>query len=85
MPAAPPVLTSKFRDIVARVGAVLREQRKIDAQRMLQRYRHLLASPHETLPLNEIIPVSREKDTSGNAHGSDARERAAGQPKFERA
>lgn len=85
MPTAPPVVTNKFRDIVARVSAVLREQRKIDAQRMLQRYRHLLASPHETLPLNEIIPVSSEKDTSGNAHGSDACERAASQPKFERA
>ena len=85
MPTASPVLAGKFRDIVARVGEVLREQRKIDAQRMLQRYRHLLASPHETSSLNEIIPVSRKKDISGNAHGSDARERAAGRPKFERA
>lgn len=85
MPTASLVLISKFRDIVARVDAVLREQRKIDAQRMLQRYRHLLASPRETLSLNEIIPVSREKDTSGNAHGSDACERAAGQSEFERA
>lgn len=48
-------MADKFRDIVARVGAVFREQRKIDAQRALQRYHHLLARPGETLPLNEII------------------------------
>ncbi|WP_245323154.1 hypothetical protein [Bradyrhizobium shewense] len=38
-------MADKFRDIVARIGAVFREQRKIDAQRALQRYHHLLAQP----------------------------------------
>lgn len=79
------VMADKFRDIIARVGAVFREQRKLDARRTLQRYHHLLAQPDETLPLNEIIPVSMKEDIPGNAHGSDARERTAGQPAFERA
>lgn len=78
-------MVDKFRDIVACVGAVFREQRKIEARRALQRYHHLLAQPGETLSLNEIISASREEDISGNAYGSDARERAPGQPAFERA
>lgn len=78
-------MADKFRDIVARVVAVLREQRKIDARRALQRYHHLLAQPDETLPLNEIIPAGKEEDVSGNAYGSDARERDASQAAFERA
>ncbi|MCK1401573.1 hypothetical protein IVB45_14800 [Bradyrhizobium sp. 4] len=85
MRTASPVLAGRFRDIVARIGAVLRAQREIDAQRVLQRYRHLLEQPHETLRLNEIIPVSNEEDIAENAHGSDGCERAAGHPKFERA
>jgi len=80
-----PVLARKFRDIVARIGAAFREQRAIEARRALQRYRHLLEQPHETLPLNEIITVSNEEDISGNAHRSVAHERSAGQPTFERA
>lgn len=80
-----PVLAHKFRDIIARIGAAFHEQRSIDARRALLRYRHLLEQPHETLPLNEVIPVSNKEDISGNAHGSDAYERAAGQPTFERA
>jgi hypothetical protein len=74
-----------FRSIVARVGAAFHAQREIEARRALQRYRHLLGQPHETLPLNEIIPVSNEEDISGHAHGFDARERPAGHPAFERA
>ena len=42
MREASSVLSEKFRDIVARVGAAFRAQRQIDAQRALQRYRHLL-------------------------------------------
>jgi hypothetical protein len=78
-------LAGKFRDIVARVGAAFRAQREIDARRALQRYRHLLDQPQETLPLNEIDPVSNEEDISGNAYRSDARERTAGRSTFERA
>lgn len=85
MPTASPVLTGRFRDIVAHIGAAFRAQREIDAQRVLQRYRHLLEQPHETLPLNGIILVSNEEDIAENAHGSDGCERAAGHPKFERA
>jgi len=83
MRTASPDLAGKFRSIVARVGATFRAQREIEARRALQRYRHLLEQPHETLPLNEIIPVSNEEDSPGHAHGSDARERAAGHPAFE--
>ncbi|AWM00708.2 hypothetical protein [Bradyrhizobium amphicarpaeae] len=78
-------MADKFRDIVARVGAVFREQRRIEARRALQRYHHLLARPDEILPLNEIAPLSKQEDISGHAHGSDARERGAGQPAYERA
>ncbi|EHR02660.1 hypothetical protein Bra471DRAFT_03420 [Bradyrhizobium sp. WSM471] len=80
-----PVLTGRFRDIVARIGAILRAQREIDAQRVLRRYRHLLDQPHEAPCLNEIMHVSREEDTFENANGVDPRERTAGHPKFERA
>jgi len=80
-----PVLAGRFRDIAARIGAAFRAQREIDAQRVLQRYRHLLEQPHEAPCLNEIIPVSREEDISKNANGIDSRERATGQSTFERA
>ncbi|TWB03862.1 hypothetical protein [Bradyrhizobium stylosanthis] len=76
---------SGFRDIVARVGAAIRSQREIDARRALQRYRHLLGEPHDTLLLSEVIPVSNEKDISGHANRSDACERTAGHSTFERA
>jgi len=58
-------MADKFRDIVARVGAVLREQREIDARRALQRYHHLLAKPDEALLMNEIIPAGKKEDASG--------------------
>jgi hypothetical protein len=80
-----PTLAGKFRDIVDRVAVAFHEQREIEARRALQRYRHLLEAQRETSPLNEIIPVCNEEDASGNAHESDARERAAGTPAFERA
>ena len=85
MRTASPALAGKFRDIVARIGAVLRAQREIDAQRVLRRYRHLLEQPHETSRLNEIIPVCNEEDIFENANGVDPRERAAGRTTFERA
>ena len=85
MRTASPVLTGRLRDIIARIGAVLRAQREIDAQRVLRRYRHLLEQPCETLRLNEIIHVVREEDTFENANGVDPRERTTGHPKFERA
>jgi hypothetical protein len=85
MRTASPVLTGRFRDIVARMGAVLRAQREIDAERVLRRYRHLLDQPHEAPGLNEIIPVSREEDIFENANGVDPRERTSDHPKFERA
>jgi len=85
MRTASPAFIAVFRDIVARVGAAIRSQREIDARRALQRYRHLLSEPHDTLLLNEVIPVSNEEDISGNADRSDACERAAGHPTFERA
>ena len=80
-----PNLASRFRSIVARVGAAFREQRAIEAQRALRRYRHLLEQPQDTLTLNEISPVSNAEDISGHAHGFDTRARAAGYPAFERA
>ncbi|MBW7967938.1 hypothetical protein [Bradyrhizobium sp. BR 10289] len=80
-----PDLAGRFRSIVARLGAAFHAQRKMEAQRALQRYRHLLEQPHDALPLNEIIPVSNKEDISAHAHGLDARERAPGEPAFERA
>jgi len=78
-------LADKFHDVVARMVAALHQQRAIEARRVLHRYRHLLEAQHETSPLNEIISVCNEKDISGHAHEFDARERAAGNPSFERA
>ncbi|MGY3292482.1 hypothetical protein ACVWWP_005549 [Bradyrhizobium sp. LM3.6] len=81
MRTASPILTSRFRDIVARIGEAFRAQREIDAQRVLWRYRHLLQQPHEAPCLNEIIPVSREEDIFENANGVDPRERTTGPPR----
>ena len=85
MRTASTVWLGKFRDIVARVGAAFREQREIEARRVLWRYRHLLEPAHEILPLNQFIPVSNQEDISENAHRSDACEHAARDPAFERA
>ena len=48
-------LVGKFHDVVDRMVATLHQQRAIEARRVLRRYRHLLETQHETLPLNEII------------------------------
>lgn len=85
MPMASSVLSEKFRDIVARVGAAFRAQREIDAQRALRRYRHLLQQSEDMSRLSEIIPVSSEEDVLENADRIDPRERATGQSTFERA
>lgn len=85
MRTALPVSASKFRDIVTRIGEAFRAQREIDAQRALRRYRHLLEQPHDAPSLSEIVRVPTEEDISKNANRVDPRERAAGQPHFERA
>ncbi|WP_342730968.1 hypothetical protein [Bradyrhizobium sp. B117] len=85
MRTASPLSVGRFRDIVARIGAAFREQREIEARRALRRYRRLLEPVHETLPLNQFIPVSNQEDISDNANGSDACEHAARAPAFERA
>lgn len=85
MRTASPFLAGKFRDIVTRIGAAFREQREIEARRVLQRYRQLVERSREPLPLNEVIPASNEEDISGNADGSDAHGHAADRPAFERA
>lgn len=77
-------LVDKFHDVVDRMAAALHQQRAIEARRVLQRYRHLLETQHETSPLNQINLV-HEEDISENAHRSDARERAARHPSLERA
>lgn len=78
-------LADKFHDVIARMIAALHQQREIEARRILHRYRHLLDQQHDAPPLNEMISVRNEKDTSENAHRSDARERAAGHPRLKRA
>ncbi|WP_084292710.1 hypothetical protein [Bradyrhizobium sp. WSM3983] len=78
-------LVRKFHDVVDRMIATLHQQRAIEAQRVLRRYRHLLGAQHDALPLNEFIAVCSEKDISENAHRSDARERSASRPSLERA
>ena len=84
MPNASSV-SGRFRGIVTRIGAAFRAQREIDAQRALQRYRHLLAEPDEAPLVNEMSPVASEEDTSRHANRVDPRERAAGQSTLERA
>ncbi|WP_256806831.1 hypothetical protein [Bradyrhizobium sp. Bra64] len=85
MPTASPGLAARFSDIVTAIGAAFREQREIDARRVLRRYRHLLGQPDEKSCLNEMSPVSREEDIFENANGVDPRQRATGHPTFERA
>jgi hypothetical protein len=65
--------------------AALHQQRAIEAQRVLQRYRHLLEQPHEAPPLKQVISIRNEEEFSENAHRSDSRTRAANQPHLERA
>ena len=78
-------LVGKFHDVVDRMIAALHQQRAIEARRVLQRYRHLLETQHETLPLNEVDFVCIEEEFSENAHQPDARERRASHPSFARA
>ena len=85
MRTASPFLAGKFRDIVTRIGAAFREQREIEARRVLERYRQLVEHPSELLPLNDVIPACREEDISGHANQPAAHEQSAGHPTFERA
>ena len=78
-------LVETFHGVVGRMIAALREQRAIEAQRVLRRYGHLLEAPHETRPLSEINFVCNKEEFPENAHRSDACERAAGHTTFERA
>lgn len=78
-------LAEKFHGVVDRMVAALHQQRAIEAQRVLRRYRHLLDVQHEASPLKQVIVVSHEEDFSENAHQSAARERSARRPTLERA
>jgi hypothetical protein len=78
-------LVGKFHDVVDRMAATLHQQRAIEARRVLQRYRHLLETQQEILPLNEVDCVCSEEEFSENAHQSDARERGASHPSLARA
>ena len=78
-------LAEKLHGVVDRMVAALHQQRAIEAQRVLRRYRHLLDAQHETSPLKQVIFVCHEEDFSENAHQSDARERAARRLSLERA
>ena len=78
-------LVWKFHDVVERMVATLHQQRAIEARRVLQRYRYLLETQPETLPLNEVDLIRSEEEFSENAHQSDARERGASHPSLARA
>jgi hypothetical protein len=85
MRTSPRSLAEKFHGVVDRLLAALHQQRAIEARRVLRRYCHLLATQGETLPLNKIDLVCGEEEVTENAHQSDARERPASRPSFERA
>ena len=78
-------LVGKFHDVVDRMIATLHQQRAIEARRALQRYRHLLETQQEALPLNEVDLIRSEEEFSENAHQPDARERGASHPSLARA
>ena len=78
-------LAEKFHGVVDRIVAALHQQRAVEAQRVLRRYRHLLDLPHETLPLRQVSSVCQEEEFSENAHQFDACKRSAGRPSLERA
>ncbi|MGY0574491.1 hypothetical protein ACTGJ9_028310 [Bradyrhizobium sp. RDM12] len=71
--------------MVDRMVATLHQQRATEARRVLQRYRHLLETQDEALPLNEVDFGCSEEEPSENAHQSDARERGADHRHLERA
>ena len=85
MRTGPRSLAEKFHGVVDRLLAALHQQRDIEARRVLRRYRHLLETHQETLPLNKINLVRSEKEVTENAHQSAARERPASYPSLERA
>ncbi|WP_187434632.1 hypothetical protein [Bradyrhizobium cytisi] len=78
-------LVWKFHDVFDRMIATLHQQRAIEARRVLQRYRHLLETQHETSRLNEANFFCSEEEFSENAHQSDACERGASHPSLARA
>ncbi|MDN5001576.1 hypothetical protein ACFQZO_11840 [Bradyrhizobium sp. GCM10027634] len=78
-------LAGKFHVVVDRMVAALRQQRAIEARRVLLSYRHLLGAQPETSSLNEFISVCNEKEVSENAYQSDARGRSTARPGFQRA
>ena len=83
MPTPTASRANMFRNILARFGAALREQREIEARRTIRRYRHLLAPPCETAPACDALVNS--KDKSEHAHGPDAHQSAPGDAVLERA
>jgi len=85
MPTTSRSLAEKFHDVAARMVATLNQQRAIEARRVLQRYRHLLETPHEASPLNKFISVCNEEEFSENAHQPNAHECSASHPHLERA
>lgn len=78
-------LAEKFHGVVDRMLAALHQQRAIEARRVLRRYRHLLETQHETLPLNKTNFVCSEEEVRENAYQSDARERSVHRPSLEHA
>ena len=78
-------LAEKFHGVVDRMVAALHQQRAIEAQRVLQRYRHLLEQPHETPPLKQVISIRNEEEFLENAHRSDSRARSASRSSLEHA
>jgi len=78
-------LAEKLRRVVDRMLAALHQQRAIEARRVLRRYRHLLETQSETLPLNKINSVRSEEEVPENAHQSDTRKRSVPRSSLEHA
>ncbi|WP_271605272.1 hypothetical protein [Bradyrhizobium sp. CCBAU 11434] len=76
-------LIGTFHGVANRMLAALHQQRAIEARRVLRRYRHLLETQHETLPLNEIDSVCSEEEFIENAHRSDAHQHSASRRSLE--
>jgi hypothetical protein len=98
MPTSSIARTSSFRNILARIGAALREQRELEARRAIRRYRHLLAPPSEAPPSealpSEALPseaatpydtLVTSKEQSQHANGPDTHPSAPSDARLERA
>lgn len=71
-----------LRNILARIGAALHEQREHEARLVIRRYRHLLDPPRQAAAEDALV---NSKDTTRHADKSGAHHSASGRADLQRA